>query len=926
VALSTVAAPAETKSSIEADWRKQRQLSGRSLEDSIRDVLRRGRELAGDLRDLEQESACCLQVLADVERRLPAVVEAASLPARADESPEAKGYHLVATDDGGGGPKRDAHRVRGKDWTYGRDVISGLPRSLGTLAWDNREVVYRYKGLDPKAAYRVRVIYLSNSKRVQELLADGRKLHDVTADNYAPVEKWNGIPGPAVADGELELRFKHVSGANAIVSAIELWSDRKQPRIQPGGELVAAGMLRAGRAPASPELWSLYCEARWAVRNLAFANPLLHGGDGVLFVRRYHPTRNHQCSRRRSRYNTLGGEICVMRNIRADGSAEIMSLTRGKFPDGIFARPDIHFDGKRMVFGFAAADVKEPTRDIPRDYLNRTYFESLGNGTYYQVWEMGLTDDGPAPRQITRAKSLRQESTDPIYLPSGRIAFMSPRAGGLVQCGDWAWADCMFTMNPDGADIRQITLAKEGEWDPSLMDDGTIIFTRWEYVMRFWRPTQLIWNARPDGTNPHVIGGFLTGERCYAMCRQIRGTSKVVCVEAHHHNDGSGNILIVDLKYGRDSREGHEVLVKGSADCPFPLNENYFLVSYDPHGHGAADNRRAREVAIYLADTFGNMELVYRDKTMSAMFPMLIRPRKRPPVIPELTPPPEETTGVFAMQNVNEGLPESMHGKARHLQIVEGHERHIRTIPCNLWSGIGGFETKTVLGTVPIEKDGSALFRVPAGKAVFFSVLDENYRALHTMRMTTDIKRGERIGCIGCHEPVNTAPKTNTVALASQRAPSEIEPPPWGLQTLGFPKLVQPILDQHCIRCHDGTKGKEKGFDLRAGTDEPEAFVPNVYTIAGEGYRKCYKYSSYWNLQKHIKSAGIHNYLTPPGSWGSRVSPVMQSLAKGHYEVKLSRTEWRILCAWIDCNLPYLDDWRKYSVDPEVRRVAKRGK
>lgn len=672
-----------------------------------------------------------------------------------------------------------------------------------------------------------------------------------------------------------------------------------------------------------PQLLSLYIEARWAVRKLAFANPLLHENGGILFVRRYHPTRNHQSSRRRSRYNKMGGEICILKNISADGTARVESLTKGKLPEGVFGRCDISFDGKRIVFGFAASDITEEKKDVPGDYLNRTYFESIGNGTYFQVWEMGLGDEGAALRQITKADCLRQESTDPIYLPSGRIAFMSPRAGGLVQCGDWAWADCMFTMNPDGSDIRQITLAKEGEWDPSLMDDGTIMFTRWEYVMRFWRPTQLIWNARPDGTNPHVIGGFLVGERNYAMCRQIQGTSKVVCVESHHHNDGSGNILVVDLKYGRDSKQGHEVLVKGSADCPYPLSENYFLVSYDPYGQGSPDARNAGEVAIYLADTFGTLELIYRDKSMSAMFPMPVRPRTKPPVVPELAARPGEDKGVFLIQNVNEGLPESMHGKARYIRIVEGHERRIRTIPCNLWSGIGGFETKTVLGTVPVEKDGSAFFEAPAGKAMFFSVLDGNYQALHTMRMTVDIKPGEKMACIGCHEPANATPQISKTTLASKRDPSAIKPPPWGIQKFGFPKLVQPILDRHCIRCHDGSEDAGEGLDLRAGSLQAEVFVPDVYTITDEGYRQCYKYNSYWALQKYISSANIHDYFTPAGTWGSRVSPLMKHLAGGHSKVELSEAEWRILCAWIDCNLPYLDDWKKYSVDPEIRKQAK---
>jgi len=899
-----------------------------------------------------------------------------------------KGYHLVADDNCGTAAQR--HVLVGKAWVYPKNMVEA-PDEYRAIVFDNNACVLRYLKPNPLAAYKVDVVYLDNGGRVQRLEANGRKVHgDMKLPLKRPGRFVYDIPKATYADGKkIDLKFIRVAAANAVVSYVRIWSTDKTPLAGPNpaergwtgrnrlgsvqaiglriekylqrGEKILADIRQLGGKDLSADAEALraadkarkallaagssdtgawkkvYLDARRAVRRLAFKNPLLHDAGGILFVRRYHPTRNHQCSRRRSRYNRLGGEICILKDIRPGAPPKVVSLTKGKFPDGMFSRPDISYDGKRMVFGFAPGGRTEPTKKLPRNYLNRAYFESLGNGTFFDVWEMSLSraPDAP-PQRITNAKSLRQESTDPIYLPSGRIAFMSPRAGGLVQCGDWAWADCMFTMKPDGADIRQITLAKEGEWDPSVMDDGTIMFTRWEYMMRFWRPTQLIWNARPDGTNPRVVGGFLTRERNYAMCRQIPGTSKVVCVEAHHHNDGSGNILIVDLKYGRDSREGHEVLLSGSGDCPYPLGQaagklaagKYFLVSYDPAGRGRPDRRAAGEVAIYLADIYGTLELIYRDETMSAMFPMPIRPRRKPPVIPEVAPAPGERSGVFSIQNVNIGLPESMHGKARYLQIVEAHERHIRTVPVNLWSGIGGFETKTVLGTVPIESDGSASFRVPAGKSVFFSVLDEEYRGLHTMRMTTDIKAGERMGCVGCHEPPNTTP-AKTVALAARRKPSEITPPPWGVKTFGFPKLVQPILDQHCISCHGAKDAKDKDTgitpDLRPNSEIAEAFVPNVYTMYGMGYQRCYKYKSYWALLKYVKWADINRYLTPPGSWGSRISPLMKSLtdAKHHKTVKLTPAQWRTLCTWIDCNLPYLDDWRKYSVDPKVRKMAK---
>ena len=682
-----------------------------------------------------------------------------------------------------------------------------------------------------------------------------------------------------------------------------------------GGSTIPLGAAKA-----------LYLDVRGIARALAFSHPRLQRGGGLLLVRGHHPTATHQCARRRARHLAPGGDVCVIPDVRPDQPMPIKSLTAGKLPLGVFSRPDVSFDGRRIVFGYAPANVKDLKKS---PYVHRSH-DSVANGTFFQVWEMPVDGSAP-PRKVTRGTTRRTESTDPIYLAGERIGFMSPQAGGKVMCGDWAWADCMYSVNADGSDTRQITKAKEGEWDPSLLDDGSIMFTRWEYVMRFWRPTQLIWSVRSDGSNPRVIGGYLLGERNYARCRQIPGTTKVACVEAHHHNDGSGNILVVDLAAGRDAPHGEKTFLRGAADCPFPLDENYFLVSYDPHGRTRPDRGghirwAGGRMDLYLVDAYGGMELVYRDpKGLSALYPMLLERRPEPHMVPERTVDKSATHGEMIIQDVHRGLPESMRDKARYIRVSEVHERHINTAPCNLWVGMGGFSTQTVLGRVPVEKDGSAYFRVPGGKALLLSVLDQDGLALHTMRMTTQVKPGERVGCIGCHEPMTSAPPVEKVRLAVRRPASALEPPPWGLDALGFPKHIQPILKGHCVKCHDGTKGDKKSFDLRAGSDVAERFVPNVYTTSGSKYKAHYLYQSYWALLPHVKYANMHKYDTPPGSWGSRVSPLMQLLSKGHKDVKLSPAEWRLLTAWIDANVPYLDDYRKFAVDPKIRASVSGG-
>ena len=909
--------------------------------------------------------------------------------ALAGEFREPAGYHLVAEDNCG---ELDAmpHVVRGSEYVYPTHQVQ-KPYDYRTIIFDGQFCLMRYKKPNPKASYKVDVVYVTQkeAKRVQRLEANGHEVHgELPLPLTVPKRFLFDIPKAAYADGrDLVLKFIHVRGGNAVVCYVRMWSTDKTPLdgvamywtpqgpvehdwarqdrmrgkpsfvdwkdpakevretavpcideqlargkriladldavnaegIETGAkELAAVAAARDGLLAAKtldPEPWcEVYREARWAVRRLVLKHPGL-GDDGLLFVRRHHPHTMHQCSRRLGAFTLPGGGICILRKIPVDGKAEVECISEGRFANGTFSRPDLSFDGRRIVFGHA----QERKDDKPAMDYGHIRMETaplfakheVGYHHPFQVWEMGLDGRSPKPRQLTQGP---KENSDPIYLPDGRIAFMSHRYGGLVQCGDWALAYCVHTMKPDGSDVRKITMAKDGEWDPVLLADGSIGFTRWEYVMKFWSPIQMLWRVRPDGANPHIIYGSDLSKRYayplnYAVARQVPGTSKLACIGSAHHNTGAGPVCTVDLRLGRDVAQGLERLTpvrfvetpdkqphNGWYDHPYPLSDGYFLVSYS----FSANERASRSYGIYLLDASGGKELIYRDRGLSALFPMPIRARRRPVTVANSLAEEAGDFGEFLILNVHEGLPESVRGQARHLRVVEAHERHVHTNPYAVEVGPdSGFETKTVLGTVPIHPDGSAWFRVPADKGIFFSVLDANYQALYTMRSTTNVQPGERTGCVGCHEPMAQAAPNHT-ALALRRGPADITPPPWGARPMSFRGLVQPILDRRCIRCHDGSKGEKKAFDLTARKTKPFMRMPVPL--------------SYHHLRRYVRHAPIHTYFLPPLTFGSRVSPLMKHLAKGHNGVTLAPAEWRTLCAWIDCNAPYLDEFDKVKI------------
>lgn len=911
-----------------------------------------------------------------------------------------EGFALVAEDDCGE-PEAQSHVVRGKDWCYPAGMIEG-DASARSLIFDDSHCILRYEKLNPKARYKVDLLYVTEGQgnRRQTLCANGLSVHDEMALPFKKPERFLfDIPPAAYAKGEpLELKFTRTGLSNCTVCVVRIWSDdprslggtgiwlpaddievdwRRQaklagrpvfaewadPRAEveknvlpcvdeqlargrsilrdlrrleatgldaPADELAKAAVRRDELHRAGtcdPRQWlAVYLAARRAVRRLVFCHPALAGRE-LLFVRRHHPHAYHQCSRRLGIFTLPGGAICTLGRLSADTLPAPRPLTEGKFPAGTFTRPDLSFDGKRIVFGFAPERTGKDT-DKQYTYISQNTADlyathQVGPCHEFQVYEMDLDGSSP-PRQLTRGP---YENADPIYLPDGRIAYMSHSPGGRVQCGDWALAYCVFTMEADGSNARQITMSKDGEWDPFLLEDGTIGFTRWEYVMKFWSPIQMIWSVRPDGTNPRMIYGSDLSRQYpfplnYAAARQIPGTSKLVCIGSAHHNTGAGPVCVIDLAVGPNVAEAMTRLTPvrfvetndkrphaGWYDHPFPLDERYFLVSYS----FSAREDDTRSYGLYLLDACGGKELIYRDAELSALFATVLGPRSRPGVIATLSdrgeaaPPKAQAPAVawseLLIQDVHQGLPAELAGKARFVQVVEAHERHIHTRPYDVQVGPdSGFEVKTVLGTVPVEADGSAYFRLPADTSVFFSVLDEHHRALHTMRSVTNLQAAERTACVGCHEPFRRAPSTGS-PLAARREPSRIAPPPWGVRRMDYAELVQPVLDRHCITCHDGGKGKDKAkaLDLTARASKPFHGM-NIPM-------------SYYSLRQHVKHAPIFAYVLPPGSFGSRVSPLIARLRDPARPCgrKLAPEHLRLLQAWIDCNAPFLGRYEQVA-------------
>ncbi len=633
-------------------------------------------------------------------------------------------------------------------------------------------------------------------------------------------------------------------------------------------------------------------------REALIANPLL-SNQPILFVTR-HQYRSHYHAIdtlfHTNEYNP-DRRIQHAELFQGGGTMKTIDMKTGKIntlievPEGIARDPDVHFDGKRLVFAM-------------RRHKNEDY----------HIYEMAI--DGSGLKQLTRAEGVCD--FDPIYLADDSIAFSSTREPKYNMCSRDIAAN-LFRMEPDGANIHQITKNTLFDNHADLMPDGRILYARWEYVDRNFGDAHGLWTVNPDGTNQAVYWGNNTAVPGAAFnAHVIPDTQQVLCIFGPHHYRLWGALAVIDRRRGIDGRPGtvrtwpapiiNKVRAGGGFDCdafgrgrvepryedPWPLSDKYFLCS--------RTIGRDEQTGIYLVDVFGNETLLHTEPP-GCYDPMPLKPRIRPPVIPSRRDF-DGGEGILYVADVYQGthMKGVKRGAVKWLRVVESPEkRHWSpgswnaqgyTAPGMNWHSL---ENKRILGTVPVEEDGSAHFAVPADTFVFFQLLDENRMMIQSMRSGTVLQSGERTGCTGCHEERRTAPPRigTETPLAMKRPPSRLDgwygPP----RLFGFTAEVQPVFDKHCVECHD--YGKDAGKKLNLAGDR----LINFNTAYNELWRK-----------RYVRCAGGGPAeILQAYSWGSHASRLANEIrnptVEEHKDIKLSKEEFDRVMTWLDLNGVY---------------------
>ncbi|MEW6356046.1 MAG: NPCBM/NEW2 domain-containing protein [Planctomycetota bacterium] len=696
---------------------------------------------------------------------------------------------------------------------------------------------------------------------------------------------------------------------------------------------VRAKALAANSATGEREWEQLWLRVHTVRRRIVFADPTV-AQDPILFVKQVPSQFSHQLTQYSGLSARPGGGVFVLDAPGKDMRCH--ELARGMLPVGSYQRPELSYDGCRLLFSYCRLD---PAR--------RKMIEGREQNadTYYHLYE--ISTDGNGLRQITKGPF---DDFSPTFLPDGRIMFISTRRGGFHRCGR---GPCpVYTLakvNPDGSGLRVLSCHETHEWDPAVLNDGRVIYTRWDYVDRNAVYYQQLWTTHPDGAAPsEYFGSYMRNPVGIWEARPIPESQRIMATAAAHHAMTAGSIIRIDVNEGRDTMDAitrltpdvpfpeSESTVRRSKESaegwrgmagvteqrpvpraekrwpghcyrsPYPLSETTFLAaySYDPL-IGEPSANAPNTFGIYVVDCFGNRELLYRDPNISSLWPIPIRPRRRPPTVASAAEEPGQATGTFVLHDVGLSapvLPADEGSRIRRLRIVQVLPKttpHANT-PRVGWANAS--PGKQVLGTVPVEPDGSAYFRAPANTPLLFQALDSQGRSVQSMRSLTYLQRGETASCIGCHEPRSSAPPRRRALMALTRAPSEITPGPDGTKPLSYPLLVQPVLDRHCVKCHSGEK-PTGGVSLTA---KPEKDFTESYNQLA----KRVSYSS-WGREDNSEP------LSKPDYFGARGSMLMKHLSSGHKDVRLGEDEWNRLITWMDTTALF---YGTFNRDDQVRQ------
>jgi formylglycine-generating enzyme required for sulfatase activity len=569
---------------------------------------------------------------------------------------------------------------------------------------------------------------------------------------------------------------------------------------------------------------------------------------------------------------------------------------------------------------------------------DRMLFSQRDARGLFQIYE--IRTDGTGLRQVTRGDQPDVDNYDACYLPDGGIAFCSTACFQGVPCNK-SHVAVLYRANADGSGVRQLCFEQDHDFNPCMLESGRLLYLRWEYSDLPHAHSRILFSMNPDGTGQaEYFHSNSYWPNSLFGARPIPGRpGQVVGIVAGHHGSfREGELVLFDVAHGRHEADGAVQRIPGRgkrvepivADRltedvwpkfahPYPLSDKYFLATCKLDAHAPWN--------LYLVDVFDNLLPLAHVDGYALFEPVPLRKTRRPPTIPpKVDLARHDATVYLADIYRGPGLRGVPRGTVKRLRLLTYHFAY---------QGMGGllgvvgmdgpWDIKRVLGTVPVEPDGSALFRVPANTPISLQPLDGEGKALQLMRSWMVGMPGERVSCVGCHEPQSSTP-VPAGAMAFRRPASEILPwlgPP---RNFSYLREVQPVIDRYCVACHHGRPQGDTPplVDLSSTrlTSDYRSFVGGMGHEAG-GRRFT---EGYYELCRYVRRPGIESdlHLLMPLEFHADTTRLVSMLQKGHHGVQLDAESWDRLITWIDLNAPFHGTWTETGWDPGPQRERRR--
>jgi hypothetical protein len=670
------------------------------------------------------------------------------------------------------------------------------------------------------------------------------------------------------------------------------------------------------------------------VRGLRRATILSHPSldfEKILINRAPPAKYSHNGDQHLGRHSTISPGLTILTDWKT-AQPKATSILKGKLPEGAVRNPDLHYDADKVVFAYC-----DHTKEGQRRFF---------------LYEAAI--DGSAVRKLTGTKrdtfqtwnnraTAFLEDNDPVYLPGGDIMFISTRSQSYGRChgGRYNPAWVLHRCDKDGNTIRQISYGNENEYEPSVLNDGRVIFCRWEYTNRHEMLFHMLWWCHPDGSKvSHYFGNDMLHPMMITEATAIPGTTKVVGTAMGHHSYSTGTTVVLDTTKGENTEDAIQRITPETPyseshgwpsphySHPYPINEEIFLVSRaNHHVHKQGETPPVNDRAIYLVDSLGGRELIYEDPTVASFSPIPVRKRKAPPVLASALPKNAPKEGTLFVQNAyltrNDPEKKIKPGSIKAIRVIAiGVQPRISRAACSMTVTVE--IPKKVLGTVPVSKDGAAWFKAPSGTALQLQILDKSGRAILTEKSFFYLQPGENRSCVGCHEPEGTSPLPQSAALLKGLRPMDLTPSagPQYPGGMSFMRTVQPVLDRYCIGCH-GLEGKPKGGVNLIHDGKLTWPRPARELIARGKHRlglKTYMGGTYGIGKEHNISRPYEFY-----AYGNKVSGM---LLKGHGKTNMDRESYMRVIEWLDVNAQCYGDLfpnklEERTIDPKALRTLR---